>query len=321
MALTDAPLFDDVAAGPPGGNAYWADTEDGLRIRVAYWPAENARGTLLLMPGRTEYVEKYGSTAAALAQRGVATVSVDWRGQGLADRLLDDRRYGHIGKFSDYQRDVAAMLRVAKDVDAPGPYVVLGHSMGGAIGLRAIYEGLDVQGCIFTGPMWGIYYAPLMRPLAWVLPRAARIFNLGTMLPPTITLDSYPLANPFEDNMLTRDSEMYAMMGNQLRAHPDLQLGGPTLTWVHEANMECQWLAAKPSPDLPCITFLGDAERIIKTEAVKDRMARWPRGTLIEVPQAEHEVLMEVPQTRTMVHDKIAQMFEPQQTQSLAESA
>jgi uncharacterized membrane protein YbhN (UPF0104 family) len=39
-------------------------------------------------------------------------LTIDWRGQGLADRMLPDRRIGHVGKFSDYQTDLAAVLRL-----------------------------------------------------------------------------------------------------------------------------------------------------------------------------------------------------------------
>ena len=314
MTLTAAPFFEDVAAGPEGGQAYWAKTSDGTRVRVGYWPAKDARGTLLLMPGRTEYIEKYGSTAADLARRGIATISIDWRGQGLADRLLDDRRIGHIERFSDYQLDLKAMMEIVRAVGAPEPFVALGHSMGGAIGLRAIYEGLPVVGAVFTGPMWGIYFAPLLKPLSWVLPRAANMLGMGTKLPPTVTLDSYALTNPFEDNMLTRDRDMFDLMGRQLSTYSDLQLGGPSLDWVHHAVNECRALAARPSPDLPCVTYLGEAERIIDCDAVRARMARWPRGELVVVPDAEHEVLMEVPETRSAVHDRIATLFDPSDT-------
>lgn len=316
MDLEAAPLFTDVAPGPQDGTAYWVKAADGKRLRVAYWPAPNARGTLLLMPGRTEYVEKYGATARVMAERGIATLTIDWRGQGLADRLLADKRVGHIGTFSDYQLDVTAMMEVARHVGAPEPFVLLGHSMGGGIGLRAIYEGLPVVGAVFTGPMWGIYFSRIMRPAVWLLPRIATVLGMGTLLPPTTSYDSYVLANPFEDNMLTRDPDFFAMMQRQLEAHPELQLGGPSMIWVKEATAECLSLVKEPSPNLPCVTYLGANERIIDCDAVRNRMNRWSRGELVIVPESEHELLMEVPDTREKVHQSISDMFAPHQMMS-----
>ncbi len=79
MDLSPAPLFEDVAGGPPGGAAHWLRTGDGIRIRVGHWrPEGTAHGTVFLFPGRTEYVEKYGDAAREFTRRGLAMLAVDW---------------------------------------------------------------------------------------------------------------------------------------------------------------------------------------------------------------------------------------------------
>jgi len=169
MDLAPAPLYTDIDPGPSTGSALWAHAADGQRIRLGVWPKSGAKGTVLLFPGRTEYIEKYGPAAQDLAQRGLATIAIDWRGQGLADRMLDDARSGHVEAFEDYQKDVNAMLAAAETLNLPKPYFLLAHSMGGAIGLRALHQGLPVQAACFTAPMWGIGLAPHLRPLAWIM--------------------------------------------------------------------------------------------------------------------------------------------------------
>lgn len=308
MALEPAPYFGEIAGGPEGG-AWWAKTSDGVRIRVAFWPLAEASGTVLLFPGRTEYIEKYASTAGEFAARGYAMLAIDWRGQGLADRLIVDRRVGHVKDFPDYQKDVAAALEIARELGAPKPWHLIGHSMGGAIGLRAALEGLDIESCAFTGPMWGISMSALMRPLGWALPRVAQFVGMGTRLPPSTTYEPYVLNNPFEGNMLTTDQDMYRMMQNQLDSQPDLALGGPSLIWLHQGLEECKYLLRQPAPDLPSVTFLGENERIIDTAKVAERVRRWPRGELVIVPGAEHEVLMERPDLRYGVLDKMTDLF------------
>jgi len=97
VTLSKAPLYEDVSEGPDDAAAYWMACADGVRIRVAVWGADvGTRGTVLLFPGRTEYIEKYGRTAAEFAARGYATLVIDWRGQGLSDRLLEDTALGHV---------------------------------------------------------------------------------------------------------------------------------------------------------------------------------------------------------------------------------
>jgi len=310
MTLTPAPFFEDVAGGPAGGAAHWLTTSDNTRIRVGHWRPEHApNGTVLMFPGRTEYVEKYGPAAGEFVKRGFVAVAVDWRGQGLADRLLPDPRVGHVEKFTDYQHDVAAVLDLARELKLPEPWYVIGHSMGGAIGLRAVMDHECFAACAFTGPMWGIFFTPLMKPLSRLVANVAPLIGLGHKTPPTTSLESYVLANPFEGNMLTRDPAMYQLMKDQLLAHPELALGAPSTLWLREALDEAAWLVAQPAPDMACLTFLGGHEQIVDRKAIRARMANWPRGTLVEVPDGEHEVLIEPPEVRDPVFDQIAAHF------------
>ena len=121
MQLEAAPLFSDIALGPNTGQAHWVMTPDGKRIRVGHLSVEGARGTVLIFPGRTEYIEKYGVVANELARRGMASLAIDWRGQGLADRLIDDPMIGHVDSFTDYQKDVSAVMRTARELGLPRP--------------------------------------------------------------------------------------------------------------------------------------------------------------------------------------------------------
>ncbi len=309
MDLTPAPLFTDVSPGPTGGQAHWLATSDAKRIRVGHWPLDGAKGTVLLFPGRTEYIEKYGSTAHSLAQRGLATLCIDWRGQGLADRLLDDPLVGHVDTFSDYQKDVAAMMRAARALGLPRPYFLLAHSMGACIGLRAVMEGLGVQAAAFTGPMWGIYVKPQLRSIAQFLANVMPHFGKGHNLPPGTTTTPYVIAEPFENNMLTTDAGMYAMMHDQITAHPELALGGPSYIWLREAFAETRHLSERAAPNLPAVSWLGTNERIVGVPRIHERMESWVGGRLEMVPDGEHEVLMEQERIRAPVLDGIEKHF------------
>lgn len=304
-----APFFGDIAEGPEGGYALWLMADDGVRLRAVHWPKDGARGTVLLMPGRTEYCEKYGRTAAEFAARGLATFAIDWRGQGLADRLAEPALLGHVEAFSDYQRDVRAMVAAAKAEGVAEPFFLLGHSMGGCIGLRALYEGIDVKTAAFSAPMWGIYLAPHMRPVAWGLSNLSSALGQGARFAPGTKTETYVIADPFDDNMLTTDPDMWAYMVAQAEAQPELTLAGPSLGWLAEALRETWALHCMPSPKTRTITFLGTCERIVDVPRITDRMSRWSDGTLSMIEGAEHEVLMEKPVMRGKVLDEMVQFF------------
>lgn len=307
--MQDAPFHNDLAQGPEGGSAHWLEASDGVRLRMVWWPRENAKGTVLIFPGRTEYAEKYGRTAHDLHERGYACVSIDWRGQGLADRLLPDVRTGHVMDFTDYQRDLSAVLEALQELDAPAPRFLLAHSMGGCIGLRAVMDGLDVRACAFTGPMWGIKIAAALRPAAWALSWGSGYVGMAHTYAPGTKPEPLVQVEPFETNTLTGDRESYEWMQAHLDKVPEWGLGGPSLRWLNTALRECRSLAQRPSPNVPCLTFLGTDEDIVDTTRIHNRMNAWPNGTLRMIEGGRHEVLMETPAVRARIADELDVFF------------
>ena len=310
--MEKAPLFDDIAEGPSGGAAHWLTTSDGLRIRVGHWKKADAKGTILIFPGRTEFVEKYGATARALHDRGYATLAIDWRGQGIADRLLPNRAIGHVGHFTDYQMDVAAVMAHAKALDLPRPYFLIGHSMGGCIGLRALINGLDVKAAMFSAPMWGIQMSTALRPVAWGLSAVSTPLGFDQSLAPGQFEQSYVLRVDFDGNTLTNDPTMFTKMRKQLIAHPDLALGGPSLRWLNTSLREMHNLSLAPTPDIPCITFLGSNEAIVDPVRIQQRMRDWPGGALHTLANGRHEMMMDAPRIRKTMFDQTAALFDAQ---------
>lgn len=308
--MQPAPLHNAMARGPEGGTGYWLAAADGVRLRLGVWPKEGAKGTVFLLPGRTEYIEKYGPAAADFAARGYAMLAVDWRGQGLADRLCDDPLKGHVGKFADYQLDFDAVLAAAEVLDLPRPWFVLGHSMGGAIGLRRLMGAHPFAAAAFSAPMWEIALPAPLRPVWPVLARALAGLGFSEGWAPGLGPVTYVFREAFAGNRLTTEPSMWAFMVNHLAEVAGLTLSGPTWNWVAEGVLECTALAALPSPDLPCYCGLGTHERIVAPAAVHARMARWPKGRLDLFEGAEHELMMETPATRRQFYDSCAATFD-----------
>lgn len=304
-----APLYNDLAEGPADGRALWLTTADGVRIRAAIWHGAGDRGTVFILPGRTEYVEKYGRTATDLATAGYATITVDWRGQGLSDRALADRMLGHVTDFAQFQADLDSLIACAAAQNLPRPWYLMPHSMGGCIGLRALMRGLPFRAAAFSAPMWGILMADGLRPFAHVFSQVSTRLGYHQTYAPGTNAATYVLTAPFADNTLTSDPAMWDYMRRQAQARPDLALGGPTWGWLKAALNECAALSRLPAPPCPTITALGRRERIIDTRPVHTRMARWPHGRLDLYDGAEHEVLMEKPAIRDAFTQRALTLF------------
>ena len=306
--MTPAPFHAELADAPPGAVAVWLKP-GAMRIRVAWWKAGD-RGTVMLLPGRTECIEKYGRAAGDLVRRGYSVITIDWRGQGLADRALPDPMSGHVGDFAEYQQDLDAMLAEADRAGLPQPRFLLAHSMGGCIGLRALMRGLPFHAAVFSAPMWGISMASWLRPVAQVVTAIAAPLGLAHRYAPTTGPETYLLQAPFEGNVLTTDREMWAYMRDQVRAEPRFALGGPSLAWLGAALAECAALAGQPAPNVPAICALGTAEKVVDVPPVHLRMAGWSSGQLDLYPGAEHEIMMETPAVRARFFNRAAALFD-----------
>lgn len=201
------------------------------------------------------------------------------------------------------------MMRAAREVELPRPYYLLAHSMGGAIGLRAVMEGMAVRAAAFSAPMWGLQIKPHLRPLAWMLSHSMPKMGRGHQLPPGTRMDHHVLTDGFEGNLLTRDPDQFEIMRQQLMAHPEMTLGGPSYVWLREALLETRHLANRASPSLPALALLGTNERIVELSPIQTRMQDWKGSQLELVPDAEHEVLMEGPAVTQPLFDTMTELF------------
>ena len=239
-------------------------------------------------------------------------MAVDFRGQGLADRMLPDAIKGHVGTFADYQLDMAAVMEWVQAQGLVQPLFLIGHSMGGGIGLRALMGGLPVRAVAFSAPMWGIRISAVMRPLVAPIAAMLQAMGRGLAYAPTTGPMPYVLKVAFAGNTLTKDRGMWDFMTGHLRAAPELALGGPTVQWLQRAVADCADLAGRASPDVPCYCALGTDERIVDAGAIHRRMRAWTGARFDVIAGAEHEVMMEVPAVRRQFFDAACGLFDAQ---------
>lgn len=95
-------------------------------VKLHFLEYGSAGPAVLLLPGITSPAIQWGFAAERMAEFAHVYV-LDNRGRGLSDQ-----RSGLGHRLDDYAGDAAAVLRTL-ELDAP---IVLGHSMGGRIGIR-----------------------------------------------------------------------------------------------------------------------------------------------------------------------------------------
>lgn len=298
MTFSPAPFYQHDNHQEAVAEAYWLHSDDDVRLRISLWrTTASSCGTILLFPGRTEYVEKYAAVAHNLTAEGMNVLAIDWRGQGMADRLQENPRTSHIDDFAQYQLDVLAMVEAAAGLSLPEPWHLLAHSMGGAIGLAALHNGLPVETATFSAPMWGINHSPMPRAVAMALVSVANRFGRGGS--PAIGTGgdgTYVLDEPFRTNLLTGNSTAWVRLLQEAEEWPELTLGGASYQWIGQALTECRRLSKTSAPDLPVLVALGTNERIVSAAAVHEYLVNWPDSKLLMVEGGRHEIMLETPE-------------------------
>jgi lysophospholipase len=309
--MTQAPFL----SLPPGGrtpdDVWWIEASDGVRLRAALWRAGSPRALVVLLSGRTEYLEKMATPAAELVDRGYSVVSVDWRGQGLSDHLASPRLKGHVGDFAEFQTDLDALLGESRLAEVPGPKVLIAHSMGGAIGAGALARsGLSVQfdAAVLSAPMFGISMGRLMRGVAWATIRIARLFGKSDAWPPFGDMKTPYVLSETGDNVLTHDMAFWAWMKETLLAHPDLGLAMPTLSWFDASTREMHRLEAVTAFRCPVLCLLGTQESVVDPDAIRRTAAR-TGAQIVEIEGGLHELLIEAEPYRSAAWAAIDQFF------------
>ncbi len=116
----------------PGPLAPTTTTTIGGLYAEQFLPAGTPRGVVVITHGYAEHCGRYREVAHVIVRAGFAALSYDVRGHGQSPGPR-----GFIERFETYLDDLAAMVAAGRAL-AGGPVVLLGHSHGGLITLRAL---------------------------------------------------------------------------------------------------------------------------------------------------------------------------------------
>lgn len=293
MAETAPLVGTDAAPVPEGAAAEWFIGAGGVRLRAALFvPDGAARGSVVVSPGRTEAIEKYFEVAGRLTSRGFVVLIHDWRGQGLADRLLRNRLLGHAAGFKDFLVDYEVLLATFEN-RLSRPWIALGHSMGGCLTLLAMAEGeARFAGAVLSAPMLGVRTGAVPRLVARALASILTLAGAGARPTPS----AGPAETSFESNILTHDRARYARNAGQLAACPDFALGAPTWGWLDFAFSATRRLATgrgMTRVSAPVTVIAAGDDVLVDNVALRSVTGRIKGGRYLEIPGAFHEILQE----------------------------
>jgi lysophospholipase len=227
---------------------------------------------------------------------------MDWRGQGGSSRQLPDPRKGHVDDFSDYRKDIDAVLAQVLEGALPKPWFALAHSMGAAALLLALDGGeTRFDRAAMLSPLAGLKVVRTPR-LAKLLAQALDFLALGGAYVPLG--GSTPLATkPFAGNRVTTDPDRYTHFAELNVAAPHLALGDPTVGWVHAMYRAFDRFADRDfgrAVKVPTLMLVAGADPLCDSAAAEELATRVRGCRALVIPGARHELLFERDELRDL---------------------
>lgn len=261
---------------PPGPLAPTkTQTISGLYVET-FIPSTTPKGAILITHGYAEHCGRYREVAHVLVDAGWAVMTYDVRGHGQSPG-----ERGFIERFDIYLDDLSHMITAARALAPNAPFVLLGHSHGSLIVLRALTgdRAPDVTKAIVSSPYLAIH--PKHSVPGW----QKALARVASRIAPKLKQPNNIVAT-----QLTSDPAMQA-------AHDvdKLNFGIATPRWFTESTAAQKYVADHASRiEVPTTWLVGGADPLTDP-AQSRRVADKVKGaTYHDLVGMKHEVFNEL---------------------------
>lgn len=263
------------------------------------------------MSGRSEFIEKYFEVISELQTRGFSVAMMDWRGQGLSERLLPVHEKGHITDFGAYRADLCSFTEDYAVKKFPGPYLLMTHSMGGVPALQLLADGYDrFNAAVLCAPMTQLFSSAVKRGIVKGIAELACRLGGARRSIPGVKEHSID----FDGNVLTSDKIRHNRFRELQAVAPNAIIREPTYGWM-KAAVDAMEDLHKPGRfealKTPVRIISAEDDQLVDSD---DHATIAEQSRLIDrvvIDGALHEILMEQDTFRVAYWDAFDAFVEP----------
>ena len=230
---------------------------DGIELVAYQWlPKEKANANILLLHGFNEYSGAFNRVGEYFAKQGLRVFAIDQRGFG---------RSAHRGLWSSSERmaeDAREMAKLIHDVEPDKPLVIVGTSMGGAVGLLAAGTGpVAADGLALVAPaVWTRQTQPFYQ--RWALEIAKVVA---------------PSWSPTGESLNIRPTDNIEML-REIWQSPWMISGGSRIDTVDGlVNLMDKAFAAAPENKVPTLLLYGKKDELVPEQPINLLWERLPK--------------------------------------------
>ncbi|MBC7538327.1 MAG: alpha/beta hydrolase [Bacteriovorax sp.] len=289
------------------------DGSEKVRIHYRTFLQAGARNCVVILPGRTEPVEKYAEVIYDLTRTAAGKklnfYLMDHRGQGSSGRMKAPTDLGYVDLFQNYVNDVGLFVNNQGLESICEKRFLLAHSMGAGIATAFVIQHPDYFNKVaLSSPMLKIMTKPYSYAVARVIVETSTLAGRGAKF--AIGQKGFEPDSKFEENTFTSSPIRFKMAMSMFDTFPVAKLGGVANRWVLEIMKGTNPLHSHYHEiSVPLRVFHAGLEAYSEpSEMIKlcDEAADCKRTIL---PTSKHEVMMDRDVNRDIVMNELSNFF------------
>lgn len=268
------------------------------RIYYEIYDIEDEKGSVVLLHGFTEFIQKYREIIYYFTQAGYDVYMAEHYGHGYSER--DELTEGNLSKvavdeFSVYVDDAFQFITdvVNKKRDRNKPFILFGHSMGGGIGTRLLEKYPSVfDAAILSSPMIEIETGATPEWIAKFFAGSANAFGAGGDY--IFGHYDYTPEDLFEDPSCPASSYERYKYALELRAENEYyQMYGATWSWLNASIDATKKMVEQEEAQkvrIPVLLFQAENDSLVRSGGQLEFAAKAYNVNVVYCPGAHHEI-------------------------------
>ena len=320
---------DDYAARMKGEVTVWRENNlhvgtfnsfDGTQIAYYYAINPNARGTIVVLHGFSEFIGKYRELLYSFYMAGYNVFFYEQRGHGRSGRVSgvkDD--FVYVRSFMEYEKDLKhfmdfKVLPVLNDVLQEDerkhhPIFLFAHSMGGAVSTLFLEDFPGYfDAAVLCSPMIEMENGGVSRTKVNMITGSAKALHV--MKKPLFGQKGYDPNESFEESC-TQSKVRFDYYLNLRRQYPEYRTVGITFGWIAAAvKAQDRILKNAEKVRIPIILLQAEKDTLVRPEAQAEFASLAKRTRLIVIKDAKHEIMNATPEIRKEYYETIFEFFD-----------
>lgn len=245
--------------------------QQGVKLRTGLIDADNAKGTVIVVPGFTAPIEMLMREIVKINAAGYRVASIEYRGQGESWRPLANPEKGYVESFAQLGQELAAFAQQVRHQDKPLFFYSV--SKGAHITMRMAGEqDPRADGYALIVPMIQVSTGDSDYSTMGTVAGLWRSIGLGSMYAPGQT--TWPSGELVFGKPIPCNSNPHTAQTREalFAARKTLRTNGVTMGWLAEASASTEVLLSpqhKAAISQPVKMFTAGVDALVNTDVAQ----------------------------------------------------